>query len=119
VARVRVHVGNESGGLSEECVSADSGCFGRGDVDGLAGGFAAEWAEEKGVWVGGWRVVARTREVGGVNVEAFGDRLARRMSDWREECLPHQFTASSPDPKRGKARSELYIRDAALDRFET
>ena len=115
-----MHIGNKCGGLSEECVSADAACFGRGDVDGLAGGFAAEWAEEKGVSVGGGRVVTRTREVGGMNVEAFGDRLARRRRmDWREECLPHQFTASSPDPKRGKARSELYIRDAALDRFET
>ena len=39
--------------------------------------------------------------------------------DWRGESLPHQFTASSSDPKRGKARSELNIRDAALARFET
>lgn len=42
--------------------------------------------------------------------------------DWPLEgdgCLPHQFTALSSDPKRGKARSELYIRDAALARFET
>jgi len=37
----------------------------------------------------------------------------------RGDCLPHQFTALSPDPKREKARSELYIRDAALARFET
>ena len=54
-----------------------------------------------------------------MNVEAFTNGLATRTGLSGEECLPHQFTALSSDPKRGKARSELYIRDAALARFET
>lgn len=54
-----------------------------------------------------------------MNVEAFTNELATRTGLSRDDCLPHQFTALSPDPKREKARSELYIRDAALARFET
>ena len=53
-----------------------------------------------------------------MNVEAFTNGLATSTGRSRDECLPHQFTALSPDPKGGKARSELYIRDAALARFE-
>lgn len=47
------------------------------------------------------------------------ERVGHSVGFWRKECLPHQFTALWLDPKRGKARSELYIRDAALARFET
>ena len=120
---VRTHVGNKSGGLSEECIGADTACFGRGNINELTGRFATEWAEEKCVWMEGGmirrKVVTRIGEVRGMNVEAFTNGLATRTCFSREDCLPHQFTASSPDPKRGKARSELYIRDAALARFET
>jgi len=51
VTWVRTDVGHKSGGLSDECVGADTVCFGRGDVDGLTGGLSAEWTEEKGVWM--------------------------------------------------------------------
>ena len=123
MAWVRMDVGNKSGGLSEECVSTDTACFGRGNVDELTCGFAAEWTEEKGVWMEGGmirrRVVTRIGEAGRMNVEAFTNGLATRTCFSRGDCLPHQFTALSPDPKREKARSELYIRDAALARFET
>ena len=64
-------------------------------------------------------VVTRMGEVRRMNIEAFTNGWATMTSYSRDDCLPHQFTALSPDPKRGKARSELYIRDAALARFET
>jgi len=52
VAWVCLYVGNKFGGLSEECVSADTACIGGRKVDELTGGFAAEWAkEEGGVWM--------------------------------------------------------------------
>ena len=51
MTRVCLYVGNEFGGSPEECVSADTACPGGGNVDELTGGFAAEWAEEEGVWV--------------------------------------------------------------------
>jgi hypothetical protein len=65
------------------------------------------------------KMVTRIGEVRRMNVEAFTNGLATSTGRSRDDCLPHQFTASSPDPKGGKARSELYIRDAALARFET
>ena len=115
-------IGNKSGGLSEECVSADTACFGGGNVDKLTGGFSAKRAKKECVRMElgmiRRRVVTRIRKVGRMNVEAFTNGLATRTL-FSRDCLPHQFTASSPDPKRGKARSELYIRDAALARFET
>ena len=75
-------IGNKPGGLSEECVSTDTACFGRGNVDELTCGFAAEWAEEKGVWIERGmirrRVVTRIGETGRMNVEAFTNELATR-----------------------------------------
>jgi len=47
------------------------------------------------------------------------ERVGHKDRLSRDSCLPHQFTALWSDPKREKARSELYIRDAALARFET
>ena len=68
MARVHIHVGNKLGGLSEECVSADTACIGGGNVDELTGGFAAEWTKKEGVWMGSGmirgRVVAGMGEVG-------------------------------------------------------
>ena len=123
MTRVCPHVRDEFGGSLEECVGADTACLGGGDVDELTGGFAAEWTEEEGVWVEWgmirWRVVTRVGKVGRMDVKTFTDGSATRAGFGMDDCLPHQFTASSPDPKRGKARSELYIRDAALARFET
>jgi len=123
MTRVRPYVGDEFGGSLEVCVGADTACVSGRDVDELTGGFAAEWAEEEGVRAE-WgmirrRVVTRIGEVGRMDVETFTDGSATWACISRDDCLPHQFTASSPDPKRGKARSELYIRDAALARFET
>jgi hypothetical protein len=85
----------------------------------LTSRFAAEWAQEEGVI--GRMVIGRTGKVGGMNVEAFTNELTMRRGRGLERGTysPHQFTALSPDPKGGKARSELYIRDAALARFET
>ena len=123
MAWVRLDVGNKFGRLSEECVSTDTACFGGRNVDELTSWFAAEWAEEEDVRVEQDVIrrglVVRIGEVGRMNVEAFTNGLATRTRLAGESCLPHQFTALSPDPKRGKARSELYIRDAALARFET
>ena len=51
VARVYLYIRNNIGGFSEECVSTDTACSGRGNVDELTCGFSAEWAEEEGVWV--------------------------------------------------------------------
>ena len=65
------------------------------------------------------RVVTKMWEVGRMDVETFTDGVGHLGCISRDGCLPHQFTALSPDPKREKARSELYIRDAALARFET
>jgi len=44
-----------------------------------------------------------------MNVEAFTNGFGHQVGQIsRDSCLPHQFTALSSDPKRGKARSELY-----------
>ena len=123
MTRVCLYVRDEIGGSPEERVGADTACLGGRNVDELACGFAAEWAEEEGVWaIWGMirrRVVTRMGKVGRMDVETFTDGSATSAGLWRNDCLPHQFTALSPDPKREKARSELYIRDAALARFET
>ena len=62
------YIGNKFGRLSEECVSADTACFGGRNIDELTGGFAAEWAEEEGVRVERGvirrRLVTRIGEVG-------------------------------------------------------
>jgi hypothetical protein len=82
-----MHIWNERGGLSEECVSADTACFGRGYVDGLAGRFSAERAKEKGVWMEGGvirrRMVTGVGEARGMNVEAFTNGLATRTCCFR------------------------------------
>ena len=58
MARVCLYVRDEFGGLVDECVSADAACLGGGNVDELAGGLAAEWAEEEAVWVE-WGMIRR------------------------------------------------------------
>jgi len=82
MTRVCLYVRNEYGGLPEECISTDAACFGGRDVDELTGGFPTERAKEEGV-----------------NVETFTNELATRTCFSRDSCLPHQFTALSPDPK--------------------
>lgn len=62
---VRPNIRDEHGGFSEECVSTDTACFVRGNVDKLTGRFAAEWTEQEGVWRGKirGRGVARTGKI--------------------------------------------------------
>lgn len=98
-------------------MSAKTGRAGGRKFDRLADRFAAEWGEDEGV-------MGRRRGMweGGESGRNECRSVYERAGGWglvEGKCLPHQFTALSPDPKGGKARSELYIRDGALARFET